>query len=77
MVPSAPDFNWHSVNGIILGVRLLPCICSFFALGFVCGFVISITLYLRQVYLDNKANTGACDVKGCRRKVGFFLSQSV
>jgi len=33
-------------------------ICDSSALGFVDGFVFSITLYLRHVYLNNTANTG-------------------
>ena len=38
------------ISSILLGIY------GSSALGFVCGFVISIALYLRHVYLNNKAN---------------------
>ena len=41
-------------------------------LGFVCGFVISITLYLRQVYFNNKANIRVLGCQGMSRDSWFF-----
>jgi len=40
--------------------------------NFVCGFIIKIALYLRQVYFNNKANIRVLGCQGMSRDSWFF-----